>query len=67
MLANWCNAPELVQGCLLWLGWTLVGAVMEEHFPRRGLLYIGIALLVAALHCLVASAMPSYLVQCPPI
>ena len=37
---------------------------MEEHFPRRGLLASGIALLGVAMHCLVASAMPSYLVQC---
>ena len=46
------------------LGWMLVGAVMEQHFPRRRLLLSGIALLGAALHCLVASAMPSYLVHC---
>ena len=57
MLLNWCRA----------VCWGLVGAVMEEHFPRRGLLASGIALLGAAMHCLVASAMPSYLVQCPPI
>ena len=64
MLPNWCNAPKLVQGCLMRLGWMLVGAVMEQHFPRRGLLYIGIALLSAALHWIVGSAMPSYLVHC---
>ena len=46
------------------LGWMLVGAVMEQHFPRRRLLLSGIALLGAAMHCLVASAMPSYLVHC---
>ena len=48
----------------MWLGWMLVGAVMEQRFPRRGLLLSGIALLGAALHCLVDSAMPSYLVHC---
>ena len=32
------------------LGWMLVGAVMEQHFPRRRLLLSGIALLGAAMH-----------------
>ena len=64
MLPNWCNAPKLVQGCLLRLGWMLVGAVMEQHFPRRGLLAGGIALVSAALHWIAGSAMPSYLVHC---
>ena len=50
MLPNWCNAPELVQGCLLGLGWMFVGAVVEPHLPRRGLLDIGIALVSAVLH-----------------
>ena len=32
------------------LGWMLVGAVMEQHFPRRGLLASDNALVSAALH-----------------
>ena len=50
MLPNWCNAPYLVQGRLLRLGWMLVGAVTEQLLPRRGLLLSGIALVSAALH-----------------
>ena len=37
---------------------------MERHFPRRGLLASGIALVSAALHWIVGSAMLSYLVHC---
>ena len=37
---------------------------MEPLFPRRGLLCIGIALVSAALHWIVGSAMLSYLVHC---
>ena len=57
MLPNGCKAARsgLAEGLLRDRGRTL---------PRVGLLLSGIALLVAALHCLVASAMPSYLVHC---
>ena len=36
---------------------------MELHFPRRGLLDSGIALVSATLHWIVGSAMLSYLVH----
>ena len=64
MLPNWCNAPSLVQGCPAWLGWNLVGATMEQTMPRMGLLRGNIALLSAALHWIVSSATPRYLVRC---
>ena len=37
---------------------------MEQIFPRMGLLLSGIALLSAALHWIVNSAMPCHLVHC---
>ena len=64
MLPNWCNAPLLVQGCPARLSWNRVGAAMEQAAPRAGLLRGSIALLSAALHWIVSSAMPCYLVHC---
>ena len=64
MLPNWCNAPLLVQSCPARLGWNHVGAAMEQAAPRTGLLLSGIALLTAALHWVVSSATPYYLVHC---
>ena len=40
---------------------------MEQAAPRAGLLRGSIALLSAALHWVVSSAMPRYLVQCHAI
>lgn len=37
---------------------------MEQAAPHMGLLLSGIALLSAALHWIVSSAMPCYLVHC---
>ena len=37
---------------------------MEQPMPRMGLLRSGIALLSAALHWIVSSATPRYLVHC---
>ena len=58
MLLNWCRAvcPGRDGGSLK--------SYWGRTLPRVGLLLGGIALVSAALHCLVASAMPSYLVHC---
>ena len=52
------NAPERVQSCPVWFGRRLVEGARGRTWPRVGLLLGDIALLGAALHCLVASAMP---------
>ena len=57
MLPNWCNAPSLVQRCLPRLGWLFVEELWGRTFPRVGLLLSDTALLGAAVHHLVASAM----------
>lgn len=60
---NWCNAPLLAQGCPARLGWNLVGVAMEQAAPRAGLLRGSIALLSAALHWIVSSALLPHLVD----
>ena len=40
---------------------------MEQIFPRIGLLLSSVAPLSAALHWVVSSALPRYLVHCLPI
>ena len=54
LTGTWC--PE-------WLSWHHVGAAIEQILPRAGLLLISIAPLSAALHWVVGSAMPRYLVH----
>jgi len=52
-----------VQGWQAWLGWHLVGAAIGQISPRAGLLLSSVAPLSAALHWVVSSALPRYLVQ----